>query len=316
MNQSVKNNVYDANQRTPLWQFGSPKYWPTWVMLSILRLFVFFPYRVQIALGRLLGLGIYLTSSRRRRIVARNIAVCFPKLTSAQQKKLARDHMAALGIGFVETAMCWWGKRQLVMDRAHIEGLDHLKQALTQGRGVILLTAHFTTLELGGRVLGLNTPVHAMYRHQKNKLVNELMRRGRLRSAPKVIHRNNVREMLRSLRDNFPVWYAPDQAQRSKGNVLVPFFGELAWTNAGTSRLAKTSKAPVLPYHCRRLENGKGYKITIGQPLKDFPSTNIENDAARINQIIEDWVREAPEQYYWVHRRFKKRPPELPDIYK
>lgn len=289
-------------------QFLHPRHWLTWLALGILRLCACLPYRQQLAVGRFLGKIGYLLLRRRRHIAATNLRLCFPNLTPRQRLALLRENFAAVGIGIMEMAMAWWMNKQTLQNLGYIEGATHLEKALEQGKGVILLSAHFTTLEIAARIVGSRFTIRTLYRKQKNRLFNLFIERGRQRNVDGIIPRDNLRGIIKSLKSNIPVYYAADQDYGKKHSLFIPFFGVPAATITGTIRLASMSGAPVVPVFHYRLENGKGYRIVFHPALTDFPSSEIEQDLLRINQLIEQAIREKPEQYLWIHRRFKSRP--------
>ena len=288
--------------------FLKPRYWPIWLLLGFVRLAILLPYRVQLALGRGLGWLLRHSARRRWRITLVNLERCFPELDAAARERLARRHFDSLGMAFIEIGMCWWADAARLRRLAHIEGVENLQAARAQGRGVILLSAHFTTLEIGGRLLGLCTDFHLMYRPNQNALIEEVMRRSRERHFDRAIPRNDVRLMLKSLKNGKPVWYAPDQGYRGKNSEMVPFFGIPAPTNTATSRLARASGAPVVPFFVERLPGAQGYALTLEPALEDFPTEDPVSDALRINRLLEERIRRAPEQYLWSHDRFKVVP--------
>ncbi len=204
--------------------------------------------------------------------------------------------------------MCWWGSENKLRGITRLVGIEHLENALKRGKGVILLSAHFTTLELGGRLLAMHTPFHVLYRQHKNPLFETVMRNSRQRRFEKAIARDNMRELLSSLKSGMPVWYAPDQNHGGSQSVFAPFFGVAASTLTTPSRIANISGAAVVPFYPSRLEDGSGYQLTLHPALEDFPSDDLTQDATRLNALLESVVREMPEQYLWVHRRFKTRP--------
>ncbi|HLW75045.1 MAG TPA: LpxL/LpxP family Kdo(2)-lipid IV(A) lauroyl/palmitoleoyl acyltransferase [Gammaproteobacteria bacterium] len=288
--------------------FLRPRYWPIWLLLGFVRLAILLPYRAQLALGRGLGWLLRHGARRRWRITLVNLERCFPELDPGQRERLARRHFDSMGMAFIEIGMCWWADAKRLRRLAHIEGVENLQAARAQGRGVILLSAHFTTLEIGGRLLGLCTDFHLMYRPNQNALIEEVMRRSRERHFDRAIPRNDVRLMLKSLKDGKPVWYAPDQGYRGKNSEMVPFFGIPAPTNTATSRLARTSGAPVVPFFVERLPGAQGYALTLEPALMDFPTDDVAADALRINKLLEERIRRVPEQYLWSHDRFKVVP--------
>jgi KDO2-lipid IV(A) lauroyltransferase len=273
------------------------------------------PYPVQMRLGRRLGRGMMRVAVMRRRIAEINLALCFPELCAETRRALLARHFESLGMGLMEVAMSWWAPDAVLQPLATLDGMPHLQHALEGGKGAILLSAHFTSLEMGGRLLTMHLPMHALYRPHKNPLLQAVMHRARERHAEKAIPYQDMRTLLRSLKENRAVWYAPDQNYRHRNKAFVPFFKVPAATNTATSRLARISGAPVLPFFIRRLDAG-GYRLTLQAPLADFPTADPVEDTRRINELFETEIRKAPEQYLWVHRRFKHRPPGAPKIYR
>lgn len=294
---------------------ASPRYWPTWMGLLLLWLTAkFLPYAAAVWLGRQMGRLGYKLAARRRHIAEVNLALCFPDMEDAQRDQLVMRHFESLGIGLLMTGFAWWSSDKKLQHLLHIEGLEHLEACLNQGRGAILLGSHFTDLELSGRLFILCHPTAVMYRRHENPVIEWAFSRNRQRNFIAAIPREDIRQTIRTLKKNHPVWYAPDQSFIGPNSTLVPFFGVTASTNTGTSRLAKISKAPVLMFNCYRLPNSQGFRLIFQPPLENFPSKDLQADAARINGLIEEAVRNAPEQYLWTHRRFKKRK-DLPDPY-
>jgi KDO2-lipid IV(A) lauroyltransferase len=305
---------YNALMYLRYWQ---PRYWPLWLGFGLVRLAVLLPYRLQRPVGFALGRLIRWVAARRRRITRVNLERCFPEMSPAERYKLELRHFESVGLGIIELGMCWWARASRLRRLVRVEGLEHLEAARSAGLGVILLTAHFTTLEIGGAMLTLFAQVHMMYRPNRNPLLDTVIRRGRERRAERCIPRDDVRTMLKSLKQGMPIWYAPDQGYRGKNRVTVPFFGVPAPTNPATSRIARVSGAPVVPFFVERLDGAQGYFIRLLPPLDDFPTTNEKADAARVNAVLEDGIRRQPAQYLWSHDRFKvvprkKDPPPTP----
>lgn len=297
-----------AADTVPLSKFVAPKYWPVWIGIGALRLAAALPYRIQFMLGKLAGHLARLVAPGRRRVAARNIELCFPDQNSAQKKALLRRHFESVGMGVFEMAFAWWGDASRHAPLAHVSGLENLERALARGKGVLLLAGHFTTIEIGSTLLQQSIRFHAMYRKSGNALFEEVMRRRRRALAGTVIRRGDFRQMLRSLKQGHAVLYMPDQAYLRQNSVLVPFFSIDAPTSTGTARLARATGAAVVPFLPRRRTDGTGYDIMISPSLDDFPSGDDTADAARINKIFEEHVSLAPEQYLWIHRRFKGQP--------
>lgn len=244
---------------------------------------------------------------RRRQIAADNIRRCFADKSPAQQTQLVRDHFSALGLMAMEMLIAWWRNENTIPAKSTISGLEHLQTALAQGKGVLLLSAHFTCLEIGGALLKRDTKltIHGMYRRHENPVIEHVMRTLRQRWFDVMIPRDDAKTMLRSLKQGGIVWYASDQAYRGRNSVLAPFFGHLVTTNPGTSRIAKLSGAPIVPYFPLRKGNTLNYELRILPPLSTIPSGDLIEDATVMNQLIEEQIKIQPEQYYWVHRRFK-----------
>ncbi len=285
-----------------------PRYWPTALGLGGLRLMIRLPVTWQQAIGRRLGRWSGYFLKRRLHIGAVNLALCFPELSEAQRAALLRRQLESLGMGLFETALAWWGSPQRLAQISEVVGLEHLRQAQASGRGIVLLTAHFTLLEMGARLLSAHFQFHAMYRPQPNQLFHELMDQiHQQHSGLPTITQNDIRATVRALKRGHAVWYAPDH-DYGRQSVFVPFFGVSALTITATSRLVRMSDALVLPYYPQRLADGR-YRVTLLPPLDNFPSGDEVADTARINTLLEDCIRQAPEQYLWLHRRFKHRPP-------
>lgn len=282
--------------------------WATWVLLGLLRVVALLPYRVQLNLGSIFGFALYHLARKRRRIASINLELCFPELEEDERRKLLRRHFRALGRGMLESVWLWWAKEPQLRKLAHIQGLEHLEAVRARGRGVIALSAHFTSLEMGATMLSLFVPTRFMYRPHRNPVLDRFIYGRRMRWTDKSMRRNDARGMIRSLRDGKVVWYAQDQNTSRKEAVFVDFFGQIASTNSATARLAKLTGAAVIPYCTVRREDGSGYDLILEPALEDFPSGDIEADTRRINDVVERWVKKYPDQYLWVHRRFRTRP--------
>jgi KDO2-lipid IV(A) lauroyltransferase len=293
----------------------APRYWSTWLGVALLRLVVLLPYPVQLATGRGIGHLVRRLARSRRHITQVNLELCFPELDAAARERLLVENFASMGIAILEMGMSWWASDRRLRRLAHIDGLEHLQQALQAGRGAILLSAHFTTMEIGGRLLSLFAPFQILYREHKNPVMELIIRRGRESFSQRTIPRDDLLAVRSSLRSNIPVWYAPDQDFGIGKGVFVPFFGIPAATITATSRLARAGRTPVVPFVQTRLPGSRGYRLTLYPALENFPGDDIEADTARINVLLERLIREQPEQYLWAHRRFKTRPAGQPPVY-
>jgi KDO2-lipid IV(A) lauroyltransferase len=292
-----------------------PRHWPTWLALATLRVFEPLPFALLVWLGRQVGTVAALLPLRFVRVARRNLELCFPQRSPKEREALLREHFRSVGVGMFETAISWWSSDARIRRLTHLEGREHLEAALSRGHGVILLSAHFTTLEIGARALCAQLPVNIMYRPTRNPVLERFLMLNRGRRAKRAIPRDDVRTLVSALKNNEPVWYAPDQSYRKKGAEMVPFFGIPAATNTATSRLARMTDATVLPYFPERLPGARGYRMTIQPPLEGFPSKDPLADAQRFNEIIEAQVRRVPTQYLWIHRRFKGISADYPDYY-
>ncbi len=286
-----------------------PKYWPIWLGLALLRLLTLLPFSLQLKLGGLLGTLMYHVGKSRRQVAATNLKLCFPELTDSERGSLLKEHFTSMGIMVFELGLSWWASNARLARLTEIEGMEHLEKAIEKGRGALLLGAHYTTLDISGHLLATQTdlPIRSMYRPHENPVIEYVMRRGRESYLDSLISRDDIRGLIRTLKENKIVWYAPDQQYEGKGSALVPFFGVEAPTNTGTSRIAKLSKTAVIPFVSIRKSDGSGYKLTLLPPLEDFPTDDEVADTTRIHQIFEAQIRRNKAQYFWVHKRFKRK---------
>jgi KDO2-lipid IV(A) lauroyltransferase len=297
------------------WRLLAPRYWPTWLGIGVLRLLAPLPYAWLIALGGFLGAMMRLLAPRFVRTARRNLELCFPELDRAARERLLARNFASLGMALLEVPLAWFSSPARIARLAQVEGREHLEAAKALGRGVILLTAHFTAMELAGRVLASVTPVGFLYRPTSNAVLAHALQRYRAAHGGHPIPRDDIRAFIGALRNGECVWYAPDQSYRKKGAEMVRLFGIPAATNTLTSRLARVTGAPVLPYFLQRLPGTQGYRAVIHPPLENFPSEDAVADTERFNHLIEAQVRLVPEQYLWIHRRFKGLSGDYPDYY-
>lgn len=305
-----------TGERKSLSSFWHPRYWPVWIAMGLLRLICLLPHRVALAFGRTLGRIAHGVSPSRRAIVRRNLDLCFPELSSRERKTLVLEHYKALGMTFIEMGLGRWASNRHLQSITRLVGIEHVQAALQSGRGVILLSAHFTTLEIMGRVLALHIPpFDAVYRRNRSDFMTELQRTGRERSAESTIEKRDIKKMIRSLRDGRAVWYAPDQSYSRKGAEAIPFFGIPAMHTTATSTLARLGNAVVVPFFPRRLPDST-YEMTLYPAFEKFPSDDPVADTRRYVDILERHVRTCPEQYFWIHRKFKDLPDAYPDYYR
>lgn len=295
--------------------YFAPRYWGTWLGLGLLRLFSALPLPVVWLLGAALGELMYTLVPSRRHIASRNIRACFPALTAAEQNRLIHRHFRALGQALLTIGMPWWLSPRRIRRMVRYRNREYYDQALAAGKNIILLAPHFIGLE-HGMFLSSERPVVFMYQRPRNPLFELMMRRGRMRYGGQLVERDaSLKGLIRRLRAGVPLVSLPDQNAGAKRGVFVPFMGITVATHPAVGRLAALGHALVIPCIVRQLPRGRGYEIGFRPPLTDFPSGDPETDARRMNHEIEEALREMPEQYMWVHKRFKVRPKGSPDFY-
>lgn len=304
------------NEKNPEFHrsFLMPRFWPTWLVLGFFWLIAQLPVAANQAIGRGLGKLLYVLAKRRREYAEINIALCFPELSAEEQAKMVRGVIESCGLSLGETAMALWGQDDKMRDRYTITGLEHITNAKAAGRGVLLCGSHLTTIDISGRIMAYHIVADVLYRPDPNPLMSYAIAKARSRVNDNAIHRKDTRQLIKNLRKGNTVWYAPDQDYGPTHSVFAPFFGVPAATVVATSRIAKLSGCDVVPFFCYREPNGH-YRIEIQPALDNYPSGDDVADATRINAILEAAIRKAPEQYLWVHRRFKTRPEGEPSVY-
>ena len=288
-----------------------PRHWPAWLGIGLAALLARLPWSLQRVLGRGIGRLLMGLFGSRRRVAARNIALCFPELDATAQARLLRESFAELGIGLFEFARAWWGSVAPMRGKVTVEGLEHLEAARAGGRGVIIISGHFVTLELAARLMCDHAPLAGMYRPHDGAVMEWAVQRGRLRYATAMFTREELRPALRHLKQGGLLWFAPDQDTRRGDSVFVPFFGRPAYSLTSTHQLARLSGAAVLGFAHVRHDDGS-YTLRLTPALEEFPSSDATADTARVMAAIEAMIRAAPTQYLWIHRRFKRQP-EQPD---
>lgn len=293
-----------------------PRYWPSWALVALVYGLGRLPFPLLWALG--LGLGrvaLWLPGSRRR-VAQRNLELCFPELPAAERQRLLRRHFGWLGVSALTQGVGWGGSRRRLQRLVRFRGRARLEQLLDAGQPVILLVPHFVGLELGGFAFtALVHPGAYMYQKIRNPVVDWQVRRQRTRYGSFPIERKeSLRGLIRVLERGVPLFYLPDQDGGRRG-IFVPFCGVAASTVPMLGRFAALADAVVMPIVPRLLPWGRGLELTFGEPLASFPSGDPVADTTRMNQVIEERIRALPEQYFWVHRRFKTRPPGEAPIY-
>lgn len=278
------------------------------IVFGLMWLSHWLPLGMLAAAGNIIGSAAFWLIPERRRVTRINLEKCFPDMGAGDRERLARAHFRAFMRSFVEHALLWWASRERIMRLVRVAGMEHL-QAL-KGRPVILAAPHFVGLDAAYTRLGCEIPIAGLYARQKSPVYDALLLRGRTRFglSEAIPRQAGVRAVLASIRSGRPFYYAPDLDFGRRDAVFVPFFGVPAATITGVSRLARLTGASVLPCVTRMLPGGGGYEVSILPALEDFPTDDVAADTQRINALIEAHVVKMPEQYYWVHKRFKTRP--------
>lgn len=299
--------------------FFQPRYWSLWLAMGLLWLLIQLPFKWLKKLGAAIGRFLYYFAKSRRKIALRNLELCFPELTEQERILIVKRNFAAMGIAFFEMAISWWWpKKKFAKLAKKVDGLEYLQKAHEAGQGVLLMSLHFTTLEIGAALLSTMYPMNGMYRQHKNAFFDYIQRAGRetYNLEGEAIERDDIKTMLKVMRSGGTIWYAPDQDYGAKQSIFVPLFGISAATVTATSKFARLGKAKVIPFVQKPLEDGSGYHLIIYPPLENFPSDSEEADCLRINQWVEHCVKEQVDQYLWAHRRFKTRPIGETSLYK
>jgi len=293
-----------------------PRYWLTWCGIGLLWLGGETPYSGLYRLGCGMGRLAMRLMKRRVRIAHRNLELCFPQMPEQERQEMVKKNFESVGMGLMETGMAWFWPDSRINRWVDVTGMDNTKMHFAEGKGILLIGVHFLTLELGARVFGMHIPGIGVYRPNDNPLLDWLQTWGRLRSNKTMIDRKDLKGMVRALKSGDVVWYAPDHDYGPRSSVFVPFFAvEQTATTTGTWMLAKMSKACLVPFVPRRKPDGKGYELIMLEGETTPPLETAEETAAWMNKVVERCILMAPEQYMWLHRRFKTRPDGVPSRY-
>ena len=308
----VYGDLFMAKQHSRAASFSvallHPRYLLNWLGLSLLWLVVtLLPWRAQMALGRGLGRFSMRVLTSRVKIARRNLELALPERDEAERERILTANFESVGCAVFETGMAWFWPDWRMRAITRMEGTEHVDAAVAKGQGMLLLSAHFLTLELNARQFGLYRPGVGVYRPNTNAVLEYAQVSGRCRSNKYLVDRLNIKGMLKALRQGDALWYAPDHDYGSHASVFVPFFAvEQAATITGTATLARVKNTVTLP--CFTLREKHGYRLLIQAPMANFPTGDDVLDAIASNQVIEAAIRLAPEQYMWLHRRFKTTP--------
>jgi KDO2-lipid IV(A) lauroyltransferase len=293
-----------------------PQYWPAWLLIGCMRLLAPLPLPVLLWLGRCLGRFVFYVVPIRRAVTERNLELCFPELDRAARWRLARRCYESFGMGFAEAIFSYFSGPKRFAGRFTIEGLEHIEAARQAKRGVLLLSAHFHTIEFSGYIANLHFPLSAFYRNPNHPVFAYMVLKLRSRGLHRMFRADDLKGAVRALREGDLLWYAPDQGKLIKDSVVAPFFGVPARSNAATGKVARLGRALVIPWGAvRERRDGRWhYRVTLHPPLPELPEDPVA-EATQINAVIEGLVRAAPEQYLWQHKRFKKRGEGFPEVY-
>lgn len=301
----ARHSPKNQNRQRLSSKFLAPKFWPMWLGIAIIATTAKLPFRIALKIGAILGWLSLKFGHRRRSICNVNLKLCFPELDKTSLNTLMHATFRENGIGIIEAAIAWTCEIKNFTGHVEIEGLDFLKAAQNEGNGVLLVGAHYSTLEMGGALLANYTDLDVTYRKHKNLLFDRFMNDSRRKHYTNVIEREDVRKIARSLRNGNTVWFAPDQDYGKTHSVFAPFFGIEAATIKATARFARLNNSPTLIFSHHRKKDNSGYILKISQKLLKYPTDDECANAHQINQLLEARIREFPEQYLWLHRRFK-----------
>lgn len=313
MGQFLKRDYILAQFRVQAPKFKAafllPKFWGTWLSIFLLYSISWLPYRVQTYVGKLFGKLLAKLAKKRIAVAKRNLQLCFPDMSEAERKKILEKNIEYAGMAILEASMGWWWPNWRVKKIAHVEGYEHVEAILKKGKGVLALAIHNMNIELGCRIAGLHQPAIAFYRKHNNPLMEYMQYHGRARSNKYMIHKRNVKGLIQALNENEVCFYLPDQDYGRNRAEFVPFFAvDKVATTTGTLLFAKEANCETV--FIVSLRTDKGYTLKFVPGIENFPSGDDKEDVAAINRMVESLVKIAPEQYLWMHKRFKTRPSE------
>jgi Kdo2-lipid IVA lauroyltransferase/acyltransferase len=297
-------------------QLLAPRHWFSWVGVAIWYLIAQLPFRVQLLLARLLS-PLLRMNKKRLHQAQTNLRLCFPEMSEAEREQLLRETLFSTAMAVFETGIAWFWPKWRLRKLFTITGLEHVEQAQAEGQGALLLSLHFTTLDIGSAMLGQYVNYDGMYRPHNNAVYDYLQktRREAYCKGGMAFSRDNVRAMVSQLRKGRMIWYAPDRDLGEKMSVFVPFFGVQTATVTATGQFARMGRARIIPFTQMRLDDGSGYAVTIHPPFENYPTGDDVADARRVNEFMEREILKCPGQYFWAQPRFKTRPPGEAKIY-
>jgi KDO2-lipid IV(A) lauroyltransferase len=295
--------------------FLNPRFWGMWCVLGLLRLIICLPYPLLLKIGHGLGHLMKTLFKKRRYVTAINLKLCFPHLSEIERETLLNKNFTSVGLSILEAALAWWASDERLGKLVEFHGVDNLKTARAENKGVLLIAAHVTSIELGLRMLSFKAPISILYLPQTNLLFEWILLRARKHYIQKCIKQDDMYGLLRNLKQGHIVCYTPDQDKGPNSSVFAPFFGIIAASVKTTGKLLTHTGATALSALYTRDELHQKYSLTISPVIENFPTGDEIKDAVLMNTLLEQIIRKAPEQYMWQHRRFKTRPPGAPSVY-
>lgn len=294
----------------------APRHWPTWIGFGVWFLLAQLPYSWQMATARALTPLLRL-NKKRVKMARTNLQLCFPEKSEQEIESLLAANLQSTAMAIFETGIGYFWSKSRLRKLFTITGLEYIEQASAEGQGALLLSLHFTTLDIGSAMLGVHVNYDGMYSTHKNKVFDYVQKKRREAYVKEgiAISRDNVRAMVGQLRKGRMIWYAPDRDLGEKVSVFVPFFGVPAATVTATAQFARMGRAKIIPFSQYRLADGSGYRVVVHPPFENYPAGDELADARRVNEFVEQEILKAPEQYLWAQPRFKTRPEGEAPVY-
>ena len=300
----------------PWRDYLAPRHWPTWFGIGLFALLARLPFDAQLAAGRGLGDLLFRLLPERRRVARINVALAFPTRDERTREAIARESFRESGAAIAETACVWFRPFAFHAGRVELDGGEHVDAALARGRGVILLQAHFTAIDICAPSIRARWPAGGVYDDPKNPLYARFLAWQRARWIEPLIDNRDIRSMVRHLRRGGVVWYSPDQSVGARhGGIATRYFGQPVLTTGGTARIVAMTGAAVVPHVPVRDPASNRYTLRFLPPI-ELPTASVEAATQSVNDLLEAQVRDQPGQYLWAHKRFKPPAKTLPDPYR
>ncbi len=288
-----------------------PAFWPhfsAWLVFGISWFLAHLPYPFLLWLGRGIGWLFKKLVKSRQAVVEKNIQICFAELSAKEQQNIIDQNYRETGMMVSQTLRTFLNRSPKPFEGLTIQGKEHLEKARANKQGVLLVSGHFTALDVGGRAICEQFPIAGVYRPHKNAVQEYVVKKARLNYADAMFTRDELKGMVKYLKSGGILWYAPDQDYRRGQSVFANFFGTPASTITATHQLARISGCQVMFYTVQRIDQHPFYQLSVSAPLENFPSKDVLVDTQRVNDQIERMVKQNPSQYLWLHKRFKTRP--------